>query len=90
MLWCRHLPKQQEHNGTGRVSPIFHLLGYRRNSLVLLGPTQSESKYSRYRLQQRFRIKFSTFGFCGFLSMFVSENPTFSVAKIWLWGTALY
>ena len=37
-----------------------------------------------------FRIKFSVIvGFCGFLSMFVSENPTFSVAKIWLWGTAL-
>ena len=41
-------------------------------------------------LSKALKIQFAlTIGFFGFLSMFFTENPGFTISSIWLWGTAI-
>ena len=41
-------------------------------------------------LNKSLKIQFAlTIGFFGFLSMFFTENPGFTISSIWLWGTAI-
>ena len=42
------------------------------------------------KLNKALKIQFAlTIGFFGFLSMFFTENPGFTISSIWLWGTAI-